>query len=417
MPAPQRDRTLWVLVAIVLFTYTAQNMLNVSVAPLARSLELPEWTVGAAVSAAALTVALLSQFWGRRAVAWGPRRVVLLALLFAFLAGVTFSAAVWARSTGVLGVAATATAIIVARGPFFGATAGAIPPTGQVVIAARTTTEQARVRGLSAFSGAVNASIMVGSVVSSLLGMWWLDAPAHATPWFIAVALGVAWFFFPEVDGAESQSRKVSTDATETKALPPRVAWNDSRLLPWMLGAFGIFFAVGVMQIIAGFIVQDRLGTSPQDAIPLTAAMLMCHAAGAMTMQLIMVPRLGWSPRTLLRRGVTLGFIALLTLTFAGNLAVLIISALALGVSSGLVGPGFHSGGSLAVTSEEQGGAAGVLHATGALTWIFAPVSATALYGWNQLAPFVLAIAVLLISFTVVWTHPHLRSSANTMEN
>ena len=42
--------TLRALVAIALFTYTAQNMLNVSIAPLSRALNLPEWIVGAAVS-------------------------------------------------------------------------------------------------------------------------------------------------------------------------------------------------------------------------------------------------------------------------------------------------------------------------------------------------------------------------------
>ena len=48
--------TLRALVAIALFTYTAQNMLNVSIAPLSRALDLPEWIVGAAVSLAAAAV-------------------------------------------------------------------------------------------------------------------------------------------------------------------------------------------------------------------------------------------------------------------------------------------------------------------------------------------------------------------------
>ena len=58
--------TLRALLAIVLFTYTAQNMLNASIAPLSRALDIPGWVVGAAVSLAAVTVAALSQFWGRR---------------------------------------------------------------------------------------------------------------------------------------------------------------------------------------------------------------------------------------------------------------------------------------------------------------------------------------------------------------
>ncbi|ETJ43596.1 Major facilitator transporter, partial [human gut metagenome] len=71
---------------------------------------------------------------------------------------------------------------------------------------------------------------------------------------------------------------------------------------------------------------------------------------------------------------------------------------------SGLSGPGFTAGGSLAVTAAEQGGVAGVLNATGSMTWIVAPVTATALYGWQPLAPFVLSLVVLSISTLLAWT-------------
>lgn len=156
--------------AVALFTYTAQNMLNVSIAPLSRALDLPEWIVGAAVSLAALAVALLSQFWGRRSIAWGRRRVLLCALFLALVAGALFSTAVWLRAGGGIGAAWAAGAIMAARGPFFGASVAAIPPTGQALVAEVTHDEASRVRGASAFSGAINMSVMIGSVVSSLLG-------------------------------------------------------------------------------------------------------------------------------------------------------------------------------------------------------------------------------------------------------
>lgn len=410
-PGVTQDPTVRALLAVVLFTYTAQNMLNVSVAPLARQLHLPEWSVGAALSLAALTVALLSQFWGRRSVAWGARRVILLALTCAMIAGLLFSSAVWARSAGLIGLAATASAVILSRGPFFGAAVAAIPPTGQALISRLTATPKERVRGMAAFSGAINASIMVGSLVSSTLALWWIEAPVHATPVFIAIALGIAWFALPR-DGGKSRKAKrgqFGQAKTTPPKLPPRVAWNDRRILPWMLGAFGSFFSVGVTQILAGFVVQDRLGVAAQQAVPLTAMILLAHATGAMVMQLIVVPRLGWMPLQLLRRGVSLGFVALLAIALAGQFWLLVLAALAAGVAGGMVGPGFTAGGSLSVTPEEQGGVAGVQNATGAVTWVFAPLSATALYGWWPLAPFLLALSVLGISVVVAWTHPRLR--------
>lgn len=389
-----------VLLAIVLLTYVAQNMLNVSIAPLARALDLAEWVVGLAVSMAAVFVALLSQFWGRRSLAWGRRRVLLISLVLALIAGTLFSVAVGLRAGGILGPLAASIAIVLARGPFFGSAVAAIPPTGQALIAEITPDETSRVKGMASFSGAIQLSIMIGSVVSSALAAWWIFAPVHATPWFILVALILALLFLPKNSASQPSDDEPSVPAS----LPPRVSWADPRISPWILSAIGTFFTAGVVQITMGFLVEDRLGLSTQTAVSATGLMLLANAAGAMVTQLIILPRLGWPPRRLLRMGTLLGLLALTALAFSNHLALIGAATLVLGVASGLVGPGFNAGGSLAVTDEEQGGVAGVLSATGALTWIVAPVTATALYSWQPLAPFALAGMVLAFSTLTAWT-------------
>ena len=421
--------TLRALVAIALFTYTAQNMLNVSIAPLSRALNLPEWIVGAAVSLAAAAVTALSQFWGRRSIAWGRRRVILLALFLALTAGTLFSAAVWARAAGYIGAFLAAGAIMAARGPFFGAAVAAIPPTGQALVAEVTPDEASRVRGTSAFSGAINLSVMVGSLVSSALGAWWIFGPVHATPIFVLIALAIALIWLPR-DGASARPRRrlprltakdtqpgqaalasstesadtnTASEAKTTAELPPRVRWTDQRIAPWIASVFGIYFANGVVQITMGFLVQDRGGLQPAPAVSVTALMLLANAAGAMLMQLIVVPRLGWSPRTLLRVGMTLALVALTCLTIAPSLWALAVSTFAMGVASGMASPGYSAGASLAVSAREQGGIAGVINATGAITWIVAPVSATALYGWMPLSPFLLALSLVALSCACAW--------------
>ncbi len=420
--------TLHALVAIALFTYTAQNMLNVSIAPLSRALNLPEWIVGAAVSLAAAAVTALSQFWGRRSIAWGRRRVILLALILALTAGTLFSAAVWARAAGYIGACAAAGAIMAARGPFFGAAVAAIPPTGQALVAEVTPDEGSRVRGTSAFSGAINLSVMVGSLVSSALGAWWIFGPVHATPVFVLIALAIALIWLPR-DGGTTRPRRhlphLTHEATEPEEatpassiegttdsasaetadgeLPPRVSWTDRRIAPWIASIFGIYFANGVVQITMGFLVQDRGGLEPAPAVSITALMLLANAAGAMLMQLVVVSRLGWGPRRLLRAGMTLALAALTCLTIAPSLWALATSTFAMGVASGMASPGYSAGASLAVTEREQGGIAGVINATGAITWIVAPVSATALYGWMPLSPFLLALSLVALSCSCAW--------------
>ena len=179
--------------------------------------------------------------------------------------------------------------------------------------------------------------------------------------------------------------------------------WTDRRIAPWIASVFGIYFANGVVQITMGFLVQDRGGLEPAPAVSVTALMLLANAAGAMLMQLIVVPRLGWSPRTLLRTGMTLALVALACLTIAPSLWALAVSTFAMGVASGMASPGYSAGASLAVSAREQGGIAGVINATGAITWIVAPVSATALYGWMPLSPFLLALSLVALSCACAW--------------
>jgi len=315
-----------------------------------------------------------------------------------------------------------------ARGPFFGAAVAAIPPTGQALVAEVTPDEASRVRGTSAFSGAINLSVMVGSLVSSALGAWWIFGPVHATPVFVLIALAIALIWLPR-DGGTTHPRRhlprLSHEAAEPEKatpassiegttdsasaeptdgeLPPRVSWTDRRIAPWIASIFGIYFANGVVQITIGFLVQDRGGLEPAPAVSITALMLLANAAGAMLMQLIVVPRLGWGPRRLLRAGMTLALIALTCLTLAPTLWAVAASTFAMGVASGMASPGYSAGASLAVTEREQGGIAGVINATGAITWIVAPVSATALYGWMPLSPFLLALSLVALSCSCAW--------------
>ena len=237
-------------------------------------------------------------------------------------------------------------------------------------------------RGTSAFSGAINLSVMIGSLVSSALGAWWTFAPVHATPLFVLVALGIALAWLPrDGDGSRPARRLpgVARDAGRAghvrpassgpradtsqadAALPPRVGWLDRRIAPWIVSVFGIYFANGVVQITMGFVVQDRGALDPTRAVPVTGVMLLANAAGAMLMQLIVVPRLGWGPRSLLRAGMTAALVALACLSVAPSLWAVGASTFALGVASGMASPGYAAGASLSVSAREQGGIAGII--------------------------------------------------------
>lgn len=393
------EPTIRAILAIVFFTYIGQNMLNVSIAPLSRALGLVEWAIGLAVSLAAVAVALLAQFWGRRMSYWGRRRVLLISLFLAVCAGVIFAVGVWAKASGVIGASFATFLVVTARGPFFGAAVSGIPPAGQSLIAQITPDEPSRVRGMAAYSGATNLSIMVGSFVSASLGSWWLFGPVYATPVLVMIAFVIAVVCVPR------------TPRVADKVLPPKMSWQDPRVKPWVLSVVGFFFANGVVQIIVGFVVQDRLGLDPTHALGVTGWLLLASAAGAMVTQLLMVPYVVWSPGRLVRVGLSVAVVSFSVLSVASQVWVIGFAAFFMGCASGFVGPGFSAGGSLAVRHDEQGALAGLQHAVGALTWIFAPVSATVLYGFSHMAPFGVAAVFLVASALTAWLHPVLRGS------
>lgn len=391
------------IIAIVFFTYVGQFLLNAAIAPLARAMGLAEWHMGAALSLAAVMVTLLSQPWGRASLSWGRKPVLVSALVLALCAGLLFSITAWARTGLLISAGVAATGIILARGGFFGAAVAAVPPTGQALIAEITPDERSRVRGMAAFGSAFNVAAMVGALLSGLLASWWLMAPVYATPVSVGIALIIALVALPR------------TTTAKRAVKPPRMSASDRRVLPFLAASFGMSFATGIVQICIGFIIQDRFGIAPEDAVLPTGLAMLGQAAGALFSQLVLVPRLVWPPRKLLRVGLVIVTVAVSGVALPLPLWATVLMVALIGAGVGLAGPGYNAGASLKVEPEEQGSVAGLLAATGGLTWVFAPITGTALYGAWPLAPLLLGVLAVLMSTVVVWVHPEFRSAPSTL--
>ncbi len=389
------------IVAIVFFTYVGQFLLNAAIAPLARSLGLAEWHIGFMLSLAALMVALLSQPWGRASQSWGRKPVLVSALCLAFTAATLFALTTFLRTCALIPVAVTAVGIILARGAFFGAAVAAVPPTGQALIAEHTPDEHSRVKAMAAFGASFNVAAVVGALASGLLASWWLLAPVYATPVMVGVALVLALVKLPR------------TPTNQRRRLGQRMSAFDPRIRAYLAAGLGMFFAIGVVHITIGFVMQDRYGLDPQTAVLTTGLAMVAQAAGAMLSQLVLVPRLVWPPRRLLRVGLAVLVAAVALVALSLPLWVTIVAVGLMGIGSGLASPGYNAGASLAVRADEQGAVAGLLSATGGVTWIFAPIVSTTLYGhWPTLA---LALSPLAatVSLVIALTHPTFQGRAS----
>lgn len=396
-----RSQVPLVLVSVFL-TYLAQQTLNPIIAPLARTVGLAEWQIGATVSTAAIMVVATSQFWGRRSQSWGRKPVLVTAMLIATIAMVLFALVSALGMQGVVTGLVLFISFIVLRGVLFGAAIAAIPPTAQAYIANVTDAGPARIKGMAGVGAVQGIAMVGGAVLGGSLSAFGLLTPIIAVPLLMTAGLLlIAVRLRPE-------------SATELVERPPRISPLDTRVWPYLFAGFGIFTALGFIQVAIGFLVQDRLGLAPEDTGIVTGAALLCAGLGMIIAQAIIVPRSGWGPVTLLRVGAITGTIGFAALIPEGGLALIIISMVLIGTGMGIATPGYTAGPSMAMRSDEQGGLAGLIGATNGLTFVVAPILGTTLYGVGRLIPIMVALGVMTIVVVFLLAHPRFRRPSRT---
>ena len=397
-----RNTQIGAVTAVVLLVYTGQMSLNPVIAPLSREVGLSELQIGSVVSTAAVLVVLLSQFWGRRAQALGARRVLRYAVGIALVAMIGFVAAAWVGVKGLLGVGVVFALFLVLRGVIFGGAIAAVPATAQTYVARVTTTEQERVKGMAGIGAAQGVSMVLGAVIGGTLAVFGLMASLLAVPVLLAVAWVLVARLTPEPAGEE------------TTVLPPRVSPRDARVWPFLVAGFGMFTALGFVQVLTGFIIQDRFSLSSEATGLATGGSLLAAGIGLALAQAAVVPRTGWGPPVLLRVGSAVALLGFLLLLPTWGLAGVFVSLMLIGFGLGIATPGYTAGPSLLVTREEQGGLAGLIGMNNGLTFILAPVLSTFAYRLNPLLPIAIGAAVMALVVVFVTLHPGVRRAAIT---
>lgn len=402
LPVPASDTTtgrpqIPLLLGAVLLIYLGQMTLNPIIAPLSREVGLAEWQIGVTISTAAVMVVLTSQFWGRRSQSWGRKPVLVAAFVLATAAMVLFALLAWLGMAGAVTGTALFLSFVLLRGVAFGAAIAAVPPTAQAYIADVTTDEKARVKGMAGVGAVQGIAMIGGSVVGGVLSAFGLITPLLAVPVLLLAGLVLI---------AVRLRREPRHELVET---PARVSPFDPRVWPFLVAGFGMFTALGFIQVIVGFIVQDRLGLDAATTGLVTGGALLAAGVGMILAQAVVVPRSGWTPPTLLRVGAVIAVAGFVVLILDAGAVPLFAAILLIGLGLGIAMPGYTAGPTLLVSREEQGGLAGIVGATTGLTFVVAPTAGTALYGvWAPLP--VIAGAVIMAGVAVfVLVHPRFR--------
>lgn len=304
---------------------------------------------------------------------------------------IVFAAVAHAGMTGMVSAGAIFVTLLLVRGIWFGLSEAAIIPTAQAYVAAVTPNPTERVRGMAAIGAGTGASFIAGAIVGGLLGGISLAIALWAVPLLLALALIIV------AVGLQRTSTAVQVDK------PQSVAVTDARVWSFLVVSFGLYTALGFIQILIGFLVQDRFLLDTEQAVLITGIAFVCAGLGLLLSQTIAVPRLSWQPLRYIRVGAVISAIGILLLIPAWGATSVLIAMFITGVGIGMATPGVTAGVSLAVDSAEQGSVAGLVAATNALSLIIAPTAATALYALSPTVPLIAAAitTVLVMTFSL----------------
>jgi MFS family permease len=416
------DRTFTILF-LVMFTIAAGNTAMQSVLPaLGRSLGVPDSAVAAAFSVSAILWTVVAPFWANRSDRTGRRRMVLIGQVglaaSLFLCGIFLAA-------GINGWIAPATAFacfVVAR-MIYGAFGSAAPPAVQAIVAARTSREE-RTRALTLLGSAFGLGTILGPAISPylVLGHLWRGGPAIglAGPALICSVAALAMLFVVarllprDVDAAVSQGAVSSypsiggqasgasvTAATALKTEP--VGFFDPRVRAWMICGLVLGHAQAAAGQVIGFLIIDRLGVPPIEAIEATGLVLMMGAGAALLAQWGIIPLLNLSPRALMLSGLALSALGCVATGSATTLYGIATGYALATLGFGFSRPGFTAGSSLAVGQGAQGSVAGKVTSINGAAYIFGPSIGVLLYGLWRPLPYLAAAALLVLLALYGW--------------
>lgn len=365
-------------------------------APLARALGLEDWQVGLMISVSAVMVAGGSRYWGEHAQRFGYRRVLGSAEISAGVAMGLFASFIVLGMRGAVSGAGLLLLLVLSRGVAFGASLAAITPTTQAYVAAHTSGVTARVRGMARL-GAVHAVAMItGAAAGGVLAGVSILLPFTVVPILLLLVGAMVLTMLRSSSGVR---------VPDARPFPRTVGLRDRRLRPYLVIGFGLYLVLGLVQVLTGFLAQDRFPADAETAAAIGGIALFSLGLGMLLSQSFLVPRLGLSPRRLAQGGAAVAALGLLAVLPSTVEVVLFVAYALFGIGMGMALPGYLSAATLIFSPEQQGAVSGLMSAVTASSFIVTPTLVTALYtAWADL-PFLLAVLTLVTVTLIVPRH------------
>ena len=362
-------------------------------APLGREVGMQELQITSIIAISALVFGLASPRWGRFSDRRGRKPVMIIGLAGYTVGTLLFTTVFLLGLKGILtGMTLYLVALLsrCAQSVIMSAT-----NPSATAFAADHTARSERTRTMAKLGTANSLGMILGPAVSGALATFGLLAPLYFAACLAAGAALLVWRRLPVTPASERTPR----DNVQ------RLRFTDPRLRRYIITAVGLFIGFSGIQQTLGFQLQDKLGLSGIATAQMTGAALMVSAGFTFLIQITVMQRLKLQPGTFIR----LGLLSMLTgaAVIAGfqDFQTLAMGMACLGTGLGLCMPAISAGASLAVSPEEQGGAAGLIAACPALGFTLGPISSGALYQWQPaLSPLLSALVFFAVLVTLVFS-------------
>jgi hypothetical protein len=216
------------------------------------------------------------------------------------------------------------------------------------------------------------------------------------TPLYVVSALTFAMGLLAYVVLPETSHRVAAPTGRRLSPLDPR-------LFPILLLAFATFLCVSMHNQSFGFYVQDLLHTRGEATARNTGYGYIAIGLAMIAAQGVVVQLLKPSPALLLKAGPVIAAIGYLLLLQAATIEAIVAAMSVAGFGTGLLQAGVISTGSLRVSPEEQGAAAGWLAAAPAAGFLLGPSLSAALYTVHHALPFAAIATVFVVAAIAAW--------------
>lgn len=371
------------LLTAALVVYSAQGMLVPVLAPVTRLVGLGEVDLGAVMTLSAAMLVVTGPWWGREVDRRGVHAVLVRGLALATIGSAGFAVMTEIAAHQELPRWLVLAVFALTRGVLYGLGFAAVPVAGLTYLASTSEGAAARTRAMGAFGAVQGVSLVLGPALGGLAAIGGLLLPVHVAPVLVGATLVAVWLL-PAPERQERPERE-------------RLGFRDPRVLPYLVAGASLFLGLALVEIILGFLVQDRLGLTDAETARVVAVAGVLIGIGFALTQALLAPRMPGGPRGLLVVGSLVAAAGYVAAMFADSALTLLPAMVVIAAGLGLALPGYNAGATLAVEPSEHAAVAGQLAATVGMTYVAGPVLGAALYSLDDLAP-VVGAAVLSVA-------------------